>query len=390
MNAAAQASRTAQEHTPERASMPSGVLPSLTGLRAIAALLVFGRHAYALLATTSLWNIARHLFPQGNTGVSFFFILSGFVLTWSMRPDDRPLAFYRRRFARVYPNHLLMWIAAVPVVLCLGGTFASGVFLAGLFLIQAFIPNHSYVFGFNAPDWSLSCEAFFYALFPFAVLIAVRLGKIRRAVLIAIVLAAMAMPAVSSVIAADHRIWFTYEFPPVRFLEFAAGVLLALEIRGGRWPRIPLWAVTVLAVIAYGIASAPSHFYPGPNAALAVPVAVTIIPFVLLIGAVAQADIAGRRTVLSRRWVVRLGEWSFAFYLVHLLWIEAFHKAAESHFVGTGPRVVEVLIVLTLSVGTAALIYHFYERPLERRLRHSVRRSALALETDGVPPVLPA
>jgi peptidoglycan/LPS O-acetylase OafA/YrhL len=362
---------------------PPVVLPSLTGLRAVAAFLVFGRHVYTLFVGTPLWGVARHLFPQGNTGVSFFFILSGFVLSWSLRPGDRPLAFYRRRFARVYPNHLLTWAAAFPVLLYIGETVTPSVALACLFLVQAFIPNGSYVFGMNAPDWSLSCEAFFYALFPFAIVVALRLGRARILALLAVVATTMALPAISSALPVAQRVWFTYEFPPTRFLEFAAGILLACEVRAGRWPRIPLWAVSGLAVIAYVLASSPSHFYPGPNANLALSVAVTVIPFVLLIGAVAQADIRGHATILGHHWIVRLGEWSFAFYLVHVLWIEAFERAVGSHFNGAAGRTAEVLILLALSTGTAALIYKLYERPVERRLRHSIRRSALALDTPA-------
>jgi peptidoglycan/LPS O-acetylase OafA/YrhL len=96
--------------------------------------------------------------------------------------------------------------------------------------------------------------------------------------------------------------------------------------------------------------------------------------------AVAQADIAERRTILGRRFMVRLGEWSFAFYLVHGLLIDVFAKAFGSHFTGLTGKLTEVSIMLALCTFTAALIYRLYERPLERRLRHSTRRSVLALD----------
>jgi peptidoglycan/LPS O-acetylase OafA/YrhL len=312
--------------------------------------------------------------------VSFFYILSGFVLSWSMRPGDTPRAFYRRRFARVYPNHLLTWVAAVPVVLYVGAVFTPAIALASLFLVQAYIPNDAYVFGMDSPDWSLSCEAFFYALFPFVIVVALRLGRARIPAMLAIVATTMALPAISAVLPAAHRVWFTYEFPPSRFLEFAVGVLLACEVRSGRWPRVPVWAAVTLAAFAYVLASSPSHFYPGPNATLAIPAAVTVIPFVLLIGAAANADITGRATLFGHHWMVRLGEWSFAFYLVHVLWLDVFEQAFGSHFGGTGGKIAETVIMFGLSVGTAALVYTFYERPIERRLRHSTRRSVLALD----------
>ncbi|MFF3150535.1 acyltransferase family protein [Streptomyces sp. NPDC057927] len=94
-----------------------GPLPSLTGLRWVAALLVFCLHTRNL----GYFNgQARHFadwgFGAGSTGVSFFFLLSGFVLGWSARSDDRPTAFWRRRFARLYPVHLVTACIAVFVM----------------------------------------------------------------------------------------------------------------------------------------------------------------------------------------------------------------------------------------------------------------------------------
>jgi peptidoglycan/LPS O-acetylase OafA/YrhL len=55
-------------------------LPSLTGLRFVAALFVFGRHTLWVFGNTPLHEVANRLLFQGGLGVSFF-ILSGFVLT---------------------------------------------------------------------------------------------------------------------------------------------------------------------------------------------------------------------------------------------------------------------------------------------------------------------
>lgn len=48
-------------------------------------------------------------------GVSFFFILSGFVLVWSFRSSDTPGEFYRRRFARIVPAYVAMCVVALAV-----------------------------------------------------------------------------------------------------------------------------------------------------------------------------------------------------------------------------------------------------------------------------------
>ena len=74
------------------------MLDSLTILRGPAALFVFFYH--------TRW---AHVVPSasvGYVGVALFFVLSGFVLTWSYKPADGAKKFYLRRFARVYPLHL--------------------------------------------------------------------------------------------------------------------------------------------------------------------------------------------------------------------------------------------------------------------------------------------
>ena len=84
-------------------------LPSLTGLRFAAAFGVFGYH-FAPHLTGDAHTVLGEVFDRANSGVSFFFILSGVVLTWSRGPGDTPRRFYQRRFARIYPDYLAAWV----------------------------------------------------------------------------------------------------------------------------------------------------------------------------------------------------------------------------------------------------------------------------------------
>ncbi len=88
-----------------RAAPPPGS-PSLTGLRFIAAALVFAFHSsltnfpLSPFADEDVAHGYEWLFSKaGWIGVSFFFILSGFVLTWSSRGGDTLTSFWRRRLA---------------------------------------------------------------------------------------------------------------------------------------------------------------------------------------------------------------------------------------------------------------------------------------------------
>src|SRR4051812_16969801 len=83
-------------------------LDALTGLRGILAQSVFTFH----LAINYVWNdsvsngIIRFLAAPGEAALSFFFMLSGFVLVWVTRPSETARMFWRRRAVKIFPNHL--------------------------------------------------------------------------------------------------------------------------------------------------------------------------------------------------------------------------------------------------------------------------------------------
>jgi peptidoglycan/LPS O-acetylase OafA/YrhL len=165
-------------------------LNSLTGLRFLAALVVVLQHATRHFAQVP---VLSELFDQGAVGVTFFFILSGFVLTWSHKPVRSKWNFYRNRFARVYPLHLLTLLLSIPLVLA-AQEFSWTSLVATVLLLQAWSPDRMVQFAMNGPSWSLSCEAFFYAVFPFLITPISRLRRIsivRQAIALVAILGAV-------------------------------------------------------------------------------------------------------------------------------------------------------------------------------------------------------
>src|SRR5438105_5116432 len=80
-------------------------LPALTSLRFFAAFHVFIFHVQAIVAVFGpAWY--QRLASIGYVGVSFFFVLSGFILVYTY--EGKPIMardFWRARFARVYPAY---------------------------------------------------------------------------------------------------------------------------------------------------------------------------------------------------------------------------------------------------------------------------------------------
>ena len=132
----------------ERPNLPR--LDSLTGLRFFAAYMVLMHHFTNFAQLPLIW----HWYGFGTTGVTFFFVLSGFVLTWSFVPSDTAPRFYWRRFARVWPLHLVTTIVAVPVFYMWRDVPMdwTGVLLS-VFLLHAWVPTATTYFAGNPASW---------------------------------------------------------------------------------------------------------------------------------------------------------------------------------------------------------------------------------------------
>lgn len=348
-------------------------LPSLTGLRWWAAFLVFGFHLGATPQAADAGGGLTRLVAPGASGVTFFFVLSGFVLTWSTPPGDRPLRFWRRRVARVLPSHVVVWVL-VLLLLALGrDAVALGPALVGLVLGQAWVPDHDWYFAGNTPAWSLSCELAFYAAFPALVAVARRVPTRRLGPLaLALVAAVWLVPAASLPMDGPTAYWFVWILPLTRVLDFALGVTLALLVAEGRW-RGPGLAPSAALVVA---ALAAQQWVPERWGY----VAWMLVPYGLLVAAAATADVTGRRSPLRHPWVELLGEVSFAFYLVHQPVIRAVLPLADGR--GLPGLLAGALLALGLATVAAWLLHRHVERPLERLL--SGRRRAAAAPVGAV------
>ncbi|MCX4820921.1 acyltransferase [Streptomyces sp. NBC_01142] len=356
-------------------------LPSLTGLRWALAFIALLAHALVApnFFTGTLKTLALMTLPPGTAAMSGFFVLSGFLLTWKHRPGHGARAFWRRRFWKIFPNH----------VLCLGIVVAIYVFvtprplpdLVGenslraavlqLFLVQNWIPDWRVIGSFNIPAWSLSCEAFFYAMFPLLI-IAVRKipdSRLRHAwwVLAATTLVMPLVPvAMHGLVYGDplglddNSLWFSYFLPPVRLPEFAIGVVTARLVQTGRWPRLSRTAITVPLVVSVALMPVlPLQCLFGGT---------FTAPVALVVAAVALADIDGRTGRLARPVPMALGESSYALYLVQtpILMIGLYLLGANRAY-SLWESVLLTLAYMVISVLIGLVVYRYVEAPLVRR-----------------------
>ena len=355
----------------------SSRLPSLTGMRFVAALFVFAYHAalpipaMRLFADDSVsygfYDVASQ---AGGLGVGFFFVLSGFVLTWSARPGDTAKSFWRRRIVKIYPNYVIAWVLAM--VLFAAAYTPGWRAITNLFMLQVWIPDFDTNFSVDPPGWSLGAEAFFYACFPLLLAFATRIRADRLKYwlggLVALVVAkpfvayllfpdAPAIPGESTVSVSQY--WFGYILPPTRVLDFALGILVARAVMTGRWRNIGMiWSGALLAG-GYWLAESAPYLY-GQSA-------VFVVPAALLIAAAAVADNEGRATVFGSRVMTWLGEISFAFYLVHFIVLAYGRSLLGDRLFSTQATIGLLVAGVLISIAVSWALYTAVERPITRR-----------------------
>lgn len=322
--------------------MERAQLQRLTSLRWFAALAVFAGHVGLHSGRTDPIFGSLAL-----AGVSMFFVLSGIVLTWSSPTGDTARKFYRRRFARIYPATVTSGVAAVVVSLGVDGHVRWSVVaaVAFLLLLQAWAPFPAWpIFAYNGPVWTLSCEAFFYSLFPWLHRWLEKL-ELRRLV---VGVAALAVPWFVVAIAVPWPV--AAHLPLLRLPEFIIGMVIGIALRRGWVPRVRLGAALgVYAALMYVAVEHTPYDW------------IALLPgAALVLCAAAGSDLRGIRSWLTMRWSVYLGEVSFCFYLVHEIAV-----VNMAHMGISGWWLVSALPVAFLA---AAGLHHGVELPMQRRI----------------------
>ena len=348
-------------------------LDSLTGLRWWAAFAVFLHHM-SNLAPLPIEGVLRY----GAYGVTFFFVLSGFVLTWSARPGTPTSTFWWRRFARIYPSHIVALLLAIPVFYSFAPDpadwwvkpFDIGILLLSVVLLQGWSRDPVVLFSGNPAAWTLTCEAFFYALHPALHRAFVSL-RVRGALIATVGVFALALAYRIAVVLMPGSWLAALPLPVARLSEFVIGIGIAQAMIAG-------WAVRIPPVACYlggaglilAIVLAPRIAEPGSPAAwfLATSNEWIILLCAVTIAAVAWRDVLGRFSLLRSRVLVRLGEWSYAFYLVHATVIYAV-LAFIGPFAPSWVNLGWYALLLVGSVAAAAALHHLVEKPFERRMR---------------------
>lgn len=355
-----------------------GRLRSIQDLRGIASFLVVTTHARNMVLLSSaaagpfVVGSAGAVGDFGASGVDLFFLISGFVMAYSIAAaDDGPVGAARfglLRLVRIAPPY---WIVSAVLTIRLaldGGVDPRAIVNAVLFVPVA--DTERYTVTPLSIGWTLSFEVTFYVLV--ALLVLLRLSR-APLVLVGVIVALVALG-----IALRPEIWMLRWITNPMLLEFALGILVFIAWRRGWLARMRVvWAVVavagllgliVTAVVGVPGIAALSNIVSGADSLLRV--GVWGIPMTaVLLGALAFAG-GGRPGVVDRV-LGGLGDASYSVYLVHLPVMVGVRM-----LLGLTPLRIpsDLLFLLLVAIGVASglVYYRLVERPLTRWLRRRV------------------
>ena len=351
----------------------------LTTLRFFAAFHVVLFHAVVLGFLTGGPYWGRQFAAMGSTGVTCFFVLSGFILVYTYGGDNlQPGRFWQARFARIYPAYLLVLLLTAPFFFTDPANMPfyewsrhhlAAASILAVTMLQAWVPRAALTW--NPVCWSLSVEAFFYLLFPFILLRSKALT--RSQLLLGIVLLSAFSLLVSASFVVLHPdgaenlstpgftfFWRNVLFynPLVRLPEFVIGMLtghLFMMCRSDEKISLPLiiGGLMVLALLTALYGKIP---YPLISPGLLAPAFAAII-----YGLALQPKWTG---FLENRMFVVLGEASYSLYLLHALVLLDVYMAMPDL-----PHLPRLLLSIAATIPVALVVYFVVERPARNRLR---------------------
>jgi peptidoglycan/LPS O-acetylase OafA/YrhL len=357
---------------------------SLTGVRAVAAMLVVGTHAAYTTGkyTHGYWGLVG---ARMEIGVPIFFVLSGFLLfrpwvksaaTGGSGPTLSRYAYHRVR--RIMPAYVVTVLLAYVLYHFRdagpnpGHTW--GGLIRNLTLTQIYTDGYlgTYLHQGLTQMWSLAVEGAFYVALPLlAYLLLVLLcrrrwqPKLMLAALAALMLISpswLILVHVDRYIPDGARLWL-----PTYLAWFLGGMMLAvLQAMGA---RCYAFVAIPLAVVSYFIVSTPIAGAPTTSPA-ALPEALVKTAFyaaiaTLVVAPLALGDRGPYSRVLASPPMVWLGEISYEIFLIHLITMEfAMDYIVQAH-VYTG-SILDLFVATMLVTVPLAWLLHRFTRVRDR------------------------
>ena len=336
-------------------------LPALTGIRAIAAYLVFIYHFTP--SSLVIGDTFHDFLHEMHIGVTMFFVLSGFIITYKYYDNISSIRkYFLNRFARIFPMYFILTCFTFLFLAIKSGHFYVSdlkEFLSCITFLKGFFPDLRLV-GIGQ-GWTLTVEESFYLMAPlFFVLI-----KKSRLYLIIIpivliligfaVVHFITIPSSFKFINSDKfMLLFTFFG---RCFEFFVGIWIAIFFKKNliRFRFLTLFGVISILVFVYILST-----LKGGEEGIYHPLGIFVNNFVLPIIGIAPLYLGLLyektlfKSFLSSPLMVLLGKSSYMFYLIHLgIFTNLLSEITSNYFV--------IFIILNF---ISVLLFKYLEEPL--------------------------
>ena len=360
-------------------------LNALTGMRIVAAGMIVVHHSRALRIPVPNWALDH--------AVSFFFVLSGFILAYAypeLQNKGEVRNFLVARIARLWPAHAV----ALLLIIVLLQMPLDRTLVANALLLHAWVPFWPYYFSYNGPSWSISTELFFYLVFPFIIFRWNRSWLLKlissALLLIAIIFLSntLKLPDLSQknqITAAS----LLYINPLGRLFEFVTGIVAYSVFKQLRplaqnidHNVFTVFDVIIITIAGYSIITDASIIFLAPYFQgagmqwLGHSSDVVIFPFLIIIFAF-EAGWLSR--LFASAPMILLGEMSFSVYLVHATVFEFYRRHWEVDH--TAPDYPGLVICVGATLVLAFVIWAVVETPCRAAAKRWIKeRSAFQVQ----------
>lgn len=305
-----------------------------------------------------------NIFLKANVGVSYFFILSGFIMIVAYHKKERINYFdyYKNRFARIYPLYvvgLLLYLVTRYSNFSIDKGF---LYLLGL---QSWIPGEAMILNF--PGWSISVEFLFYLIFP--LLYNHFYSKGNKSIWVVTIIIWI-ITQVFCNLYADSSYYegphtksheFLYYFPLMHINEFLVGNLAGLFfVKNSKQKNYDVPVVIIFTAVLLFLIFIPLFYHNGLMALL-------FIPLIIFI--------SRNNGVLTRLFSLKpmeyLGEASYAIYITHIPVLYILREILKEYNLGID---IVFCIYIVVLIVTSILFYQFIEKPLRDYLKRIISR----------------
>jgi peptidoglycan/LPS O-acetylase OafA/YrhL len=350
-------------------------LPALDGVRGLAVLIVVAYHTGGgAQSSNPIARVIGQSLKAGWSGVTLFFVLSGFLITGILWDSKGAMHwwrnFYVRRVLRISP----LYCASLLLILLLSGLFTSPTGgWRGLWIYALYLQNIPWIadtgLGLRPLPlthfWSLAVEEQFYLAWPL-VLYKLRTFAQVKHVCLAIFLLSIAFRC--AVWALSTQAGAYNGFLLSRAGELALGGYLAMRLRDGTWDALEKIAPYVAAgsLVGFIAVCAPSHIYELTNIACATAglAFITVFYAGLIVLALGDGVVHRAMSVAWLRWV---GGISYGIYIFHILLLPVYARLAQAlvpHAGRVEAIAVRGVVTWVVTAIVAWLSYRYFEGPI--------------------------